>query len=255
MRNKRIKLAILDLYDSTPNQGMRAIEKILQWYEDEVEWKVFDVRAKTEIPDLDYDIFISSGGPGDPLDFDGVWSKLYFDLIDRVWSFNKNASGAKKHVLFICHSFQMACHHFGLAKVSHRWERSFGIFPCFKTNLGKEETLLEDLANPFWVADFRDYQVVQPNWERIHEMGAKILAIENPHRDPEMERAIMAVRFSDEFFGTQFHPEADPEGMLVHFRMEERKAGVIKEYGQEKYDDIIEHLSDPEKIQMTHQSI
>ena len=30
-------------------------------------WDEFDVRLKNELPDISYDIYISSGGPGDPL--------------------------------------------------------------------------------------------------------------------------------------------------------------------------------------------
>ena len=62
----------------------------------------------------------------------------------------------------------------------------------------------------------------------------------------------MAVRFSSEFVGTQFHPEADPEGMLDHFLDPGRRTLIAEEHGEEKYLRMIEHLNDSDKIGLTH---
>jgi homoserine O-succinyltransferase/O-acetyltransferase len=65
---KTIRLAILDLYEGVENQGMRCIRAILTQYRDknrlDLVWDEFDVRLKKNIPDLNYDVYISSGGPG-----------------------------------------------------------------------------------------------------------------------------------------------------------------------------------------------
>jgi hypothetical protein len=70
--NKKIKIAILDLYEGFANQGMRCIHQIINdWAKGNnytVQTDVFDVRLKLELPDLSYDVFISSGGPGSPLE-------------------------------------------------------------------------------------------------------------------------------------------------------------------------------------------
>jgi len=63
---------------------------------------------------------------------------------------------------------------------------------------------------------------------------------------------LMAVRFSNEFFGTQFHPEADSDGMLLHFLEPDRQQAIIEEYGEKKYLDMIQHLRDSDKIVLTH---
>ena len=65
----------------------------------------------------------------------------------------------------------------------------------------------------------------------------------------------MAVRFSDEFIGTQFHPEADPIGMKIHFEKPEIRETVIKNFGQAKYDTMMDHIDDPDKIELTHNTI
>ena len=70
-----------------------------------------------------------------------------------------------------------------------------------------------------------------------------------------LERAIMAVRFNESMIGTQFHPEADPTGMLLHLQSDEKKKTVIENYGQEKWQSMIDHLNDPDKISHTYSHI
>lgn len=38
--------------------------------------------------------------------------------------------------------------------------------------------IFEGLKDPFYAVDSRDYQVTEPNHNKLHEMGASILAIE-----------------------------------------------------------------------------
>ena len=71
--------------------------------------------------------------------------------------------------------------------------------------------------------DSREWQLVQPNRKVFKKLGAKILSLEKIRTHVELERAIMAIRFSPEMVGTQFHPEADPEGMKKHFSVEENR--------------------------------
>ena len=252
---KDFKLAILDLYDNTPNQGMRCIQEIVKNYEKHYDWKVFDVRGKAEVPGLEYDIFISSGGPGSPLDGDGIWDLKYYDWLESVWEWNQNNQRTKKYVFFICHSYQMACKYFDVGEVIKRKSQSFGTFPVHMTNEGIEEDVFQGLNNPFYAADFRDYQVVQPNIERFEELGATMLALEKIRPHVPLERAIMGVRFSDEIVGVQFHPEADPEGMIKHFNEPKRQSQVIESFGKSKLEEMVAHLNDEDKIQMTHNTV
>ncbi len=62
-----LKVAILDLYEGVENQGMRCIREILNQFADSnhlnLEKTEFDVRLRHEAPGLDFDSYISSGGP------------------------------------------------------------------------------------------------------------------------------------------------------------------------------------------------
>lgn len=252
MENKPIKLAILDMYEGTRNLGMSNIQDIVNGFGRDLDGEVFDVRGKAEFPDLSYDIFIFSGGPGDPREGDEKWLKPFRQLIDDIWNHNKYGDGGKKYAFFICHSFQMACDHLNVGTITKRRKMSFGTFPVHKTEEGKGEWLFKSLTEPFWVADFREYQVLQPNMERLNEMGAKLLLIEKEREQPELERAIMGIRFSDEMIGTQFHPEADPKGMRSYFTEEERVMAILTEYGKDKLESMVRDLNHPDKIEKTH---
>ncbi len=257
---QHIRVAILDLYNNEPNEGMRCIQQLLHDFplmpHQTMSFKVFDVRFRHDVPDMDYDIYISTGGPGSPLEEPGArWEKKYFNWIERLLTFNKLHEAEKKHAYFICHSFQLLCRHLEVAEVCKRNSTAFGIFPIHKTVEGLNEPLFKNLSDPFFAVDSRDWQVIQPDLIRIRKIGATILAIEKERPHVNFERAVMAIRFSDEIIGTQFHPEADPVGMLHYMMRSDKKAHIIKHHGQDKYDEMLLHLNDLDKISMTQQMI
>ncbi len=235
--NINYKVAILDLYEGQENQGMRCIREILNHWAEENElnltFEEFDVRQKNEVPDLSFDAYISTGGPGSPLESKGsAWEDVYFKWLQSVEDYNKNIlNNTKKHVFFICHSFQLACRYYNIGNVCKRKSTSFGVFPMTMMGGAKEEVVFEGLHNPFYAVDSRDYQVIEPNYDVIEKMGAKLLAIEKERPHVAFERAIMAVRFNDYFIGTQFHPEADAVGMQIHLQKPDKKATVIANHG------------------------
>jgi len=250
---KPIRLALLDMYDGQKNLGIGNIISLLEEHM-EISYKRFDVRGMCELPSLDYDIYICSGGPGSPLEGDRIWDRGFFNLMDRLWIHNQR-SEEKKYVFFICHSFQMICHHLSLGSVVRRKSESFGVFPVHKTEAGKTDRLIAALPEPFYAADFRNWQFIQPDLDRIHNLGCKILALEKIRPHVRLERAIMAMRFSEEWVGTQFHAEADPTGMVLHFSDAEKKEKVIQEKGQEKYDQIMRDAKEDGKLPLTHETI
>ena len=120
---------------------------------------------------------------------------------------------------------------------------------------GEHEPLLQGLDEPFYAVDSRDYQVVGPQEWKLETMDGKVLCREKIRPNVPLERAVMAIRFSREIFGTQFHPEADGEGMLRYFLREDKRKIVIKKYGKKKYQDMLDHLYDDDKIMKTNQTI
>lgn len=259
--NHPLRVAVLDLYDNLPNQGMRCIQEIISTHDKKVNghsvaYDVYDTRAKAEVPDLSYDIYISSGGPGSPHDGEGKdWETRYFHWWESVWQYNQNHHANKKYVFAICHSFQMMCRYFDLAEVTRRQSKSFGVMPVHKTPEGEQERLYAGLPDPFFAADFRDWQVVQPNRRVFQQLGAEILSLEKIRPHVDKERSIMAIRLSPEIVGVQYHPEADPEAMRVHAIKPERKQDIIDRFGLEKYNELMQRLDDPSLLWRTREAI
>ena len=258
---QKLRIAVLDLYDGHPNQGMRCIYQILSDWSREhaVELTVdsFDVRRELSLPDMSYDIYISSGGPGSPLDSRYEdWDIAWCHWLDEVVRWNENPDiEEKKFVFFICHSFQLACRYFNAGLVCKRRSTSFGVFPVHLLNEGKHEEVFEGLQDPFYAVDSRDYQVIQPLHSRISEMGGSVLCIEKVRPHVPYERAVMGIRFNEYMVGTQFHPEADAAGMTLHLNADDRKKIVIENHGEEKWRNMLEHLSDPDKIVLTQSKV
>jgi GMP synthase-like glutamine amidotransferase len=258
--NRAIRLAILDLYEGHANEGMRCIRQLLKQYSDENNVEIikdeFDVRQKSQLPDLSYDIYISSGGPGSPLDsVNTAWENSYFQWLKKVEQFNNSPEFPKKQVLFICHSFQLACRYFRIARVAKRRSTAFGVFPVHRLEEGRDEPVFAGLQDPFYAVDSRDYQVIEPDKRRVQELGATIIAIEKERPHIPLERAIMAIRFNENMIGTQFHPEADAIGMSMYLQREDKKETVIENHGYEKWKSMIDHLNDPDKILYTYSHV
>lgn len=253
-----LRVALLDLNNGHPNQGMRCLREILHACSGRfggvpIAWDEFDVRRKDEVPDLSYDVYLSTGGPGSPFDGEGAaWEAHYFRLLDALMAHNAALKASPKRLFLICHSMQLAVRHFEVAEVTRRRSESFGIFPVYLTDAGRDDPALRGLQNLFYGADFRDWQIVRPDAMRLADMGAEVLALEKIRPHVELERAIMAIRFTPHIVGTQFHPEADPEGMLVHFRQPERRAAIIARHGQEKYERIVHRIAHPDFLARTH---
>lgn len=258
---KQIRIAILDLYEGQQNEGMRCIREILSRLKEEEQvdlvWEEFEVRTKIELPSFEHDIFISTGGPGSPLDSEGTaWDMAYCLWISNMVKWNNSPNNInKKFAFFICHSYQLACRHFALATVTKRKSTAFGVFPMHRMENGQEEPVFEGLENPFFGVDSRDFQVIQPNLSRMKELGAEMLCIEKERPHVDLERAIMSIRFNPYMIGTQFHPEADAQGMSMYLKRDDKKKTVVENHGQEKWESMIEQLNDPEKIGMTNSHI
>ena len=86
--------AILDLYDGSANVGMDCMLDILDdWSKKQsitIITTVFDVRVKNALPDDSYDLYLSSGGPGSPIDTQtAAWDMAYCNWLDHMFAQKK----------------------------------------------------------------------------------------------------------------------------------------------------------------------
>lgn len=260
MEKPPIKVAILDLYDGIANEGIRGFKEILQRYKTKhalnLTYQLFDVRKSCEVPGLDFDIYLSSGGPGSPLDSEGSeWEKKYFNLIEKLEQHNQSDDPQKKYAFFVCHSFQLMCRRYQLGYINQRHSASFGILPVHQTSAGKKDQAFKNLNDPFYAVDSRSWQVINPHEKQFTDLGMQLLAIEKKRQHIDLPRAMMAIRFSEYFIGTQYHPEADPAGIKSLLLKPERKKEVVDEHGLDKYNQMLELLNDEDKLQHTQNTM
>ena len=256
---KDVRIALLDMNNNQTNQGFKNIKEISEAFQNQSEENIsietFDVRYKNEIPNIeDFDIFISSGGPGNPHREGYEWEQKFADFLDSIYYYNKE-NDAKKYLFLICHSFQLASIHWKLGNICKRKSYSFGVMPVHKTEEGEQEFLLKNLPDPFYAVDSRAYQFIEPDYPKFNELGMKVVAIEKFRPHINLERAVMAIRFSDEIFGTQFHPEANPAGMIENLKDEKNKTAMIENFGMEKYLETVDRMDDKDKILLTQSQI
>ncbi|AZB11140.1 GMP synthase [Chryseobacterium sp. G0162] len=256
---KDIRIALLDMNNNHVNQGFRNIKEISETFkqnsEENVIIETFDVRFKDEMPEIgDFDIFISSGGPGTPHREGFEWENRFAQFLDSVFEHNKYNED-KKYLFLICHSFQLASIHWKLGNICKRKSYSFGVMPIHKTKEGREEFLFKNLQDPFYAVDSRAYQFIEPDHDRFEELGMTVMAIEKFRPHINLERAIMAVRFSDEIFGTQFHPEASPEALIENLKDDKNREAMIENFGMEKYLETMDRIDDEDKIILTRNQI
>lgn len=171
--------------------------------------------------------------------------------MDQLEAINTSDAPQKKHALFVCHSFQLMCRKYRLGVIGTRRSPSFGILPVHLTVAGQQDRIFNRLANPFFTVDSRSWQVIYPDEQRFAELGMTLTAIEKERPHVNLPRAMMAIRYSSYFYGVQFHPEVDAEGMRVSLLSEARKREVINEHGEAKYNEMLERLEDPDKITHT----
>ena len=177
-----IRIAILDLYEGRENQGMRGIREIVSHFGEShdlnIVSKEFDVRRKDELPGLDFDIYISSGGPGSPVESEGLaWDTHYFEWLSMIEQWNNDPENSKKkYIFFICHSFQLACRYFKIVDLTKRKSTAFGVFPVHLLENSKDESVFEGMPDPFYAVDSRDYQAIRPDHARIKKWAPRYYA-------------------------------------------------------------------------------
>ena len=247
MGAKPIRIAILDMYDGAANIGLRCLHNIIKdWgnqHELNIETIVFNTRGACEIPDDQFDLYLATGGPGSPLESaNEQWDQLFTQWLEHIYAIDKP-------VFLICHSFQIACRHFDLGTVCLRKSRQVGVLPVHTL---VEDELFNGLQETFYALESRIYQIIAPNDVKIKSMNAQIMALEKMRPKVPLERAIMAIRFSENMYGVQFHPEAALNELVVYFNDPSAKQSIINEFGIEKWNRIMDHLDESSPITDTY---
>lgn len=207
-----------------------------------------------EVPSADdFDLVLSSGGPGSPFDgFDDRWCLDYRAFLDAVVERNLRDPSRAPKVFAVCHSFEIAMIHFAVAEMRRRSTRKFGVMPAYLTDSGQAADFLRPFGYRLFSWEHRDWEAVNLDARRLRELGGHLLA-EEAHSQSVVNvgDAIVALAFAPGIVGTQFHPEADRPGVEAWLEKPEHRDAVHDAYGELLYKRMVNSLNVPDRLART----
>jgi GMP synthase-like glutamine amidotransferase len=257
-----LKICYVDMCNGVANQAGRCFRRLVDGLKARavaanpgLEFSFTHVQPRNlgELPKRDADLVLSSGGPGSPFDgYEDPWCTGYRDFLDFVVEKNtKDAAHAPK-VLAVCHSFELATIHFKVAQMVLRPAgRKFGVMPAYPTPDGLKSLLFAPFGDRLFVWEHRHWEAIDLDQKRLDELGGKLLARESRPERTDKGTALLAFDFAPGIVGTQFHPEADRQGLMVWVYSEEQATEFKKVYGEALYQRMIKTLDDPTRVART----
>jgi len=243
-----------------PNQAIRCMHAILDRFVAEV--RVANPAIETtrshvqprnldEFPPLDCDMYLSSGGPGSPFEGqDDPWYVEYRSFLDGLAEDNAARHDVARKILLICHSFEIATAHFGIAEVVKRSNRKFGIQPAYMTEAGMASPLLNVFGDRLFAWENRNFHAVNVNTRLLKSLGGEVWARES--RDGKSKgEAILAFKVAHGIEAVQFHPEADRRAVLTWLLRPDQRAATIEAFGELTYQRMLKTINDPMRMART----
>ncbi|MDJ0995491.1 MAG: glutamine amidotransferase [Dinoroseobacter sp.] len=104
-----------------------------------------------------------------------------------------------------CYGISVLGHHLGVEVSKRRYSEEVGAVPCVLTEAGRADPILRDLPNPItaFVGHKEALQTLPQG--AVHLMEGEVCPFQ-------------MIRVGQNIYATQFHPEADPDGLAVRVR-------------------------------------
>lgn len=193
------KAIILDMYNGQTGRGIPAIQAALaqSGFHDVLTIDVRAMQAGQTLPaPHEADLWVSSGGPGDPADC-GTWGAAYGAWLDALMAHNQQNPTQLVRAWLICHSFQVASVYWQLGTPQARPQGLLkGVYP--------QQNLQGLVVAQTW--ESRYYGIY--GWQNTNFTTKQLefLSCDHPQEAltawASLDGAVMA---------TQYHPEIDPE--------------------------------------------
>lgn len=256
-----LRVCLVDMNNGHVNQAMRCLRGIVAKFFERVhrhnpglhcELGEVSPRNTTDpVPD-DYDLYLSSGGPGSPYDGDGMpWVDDYGRFVDNVVESSLVGGGTQRSLFAICYSFEMVVRHLQVAAIVPRVDRKFGVMPVYMTTEGQEHPLLAPFGDRLFAFEHRNWEAVDLDERKLTMLGGKLLARES--RDGVSKgRALLGLDVAPGVEAVQFHPEADRPGVMNWIARPEQAAAFKATYGEVTYQAMLRTLDDPRRLARTY---
>ena len=126
-----------------------------------------------ELPSHQVDLFISSGGPGSPHDgWEQRWCTGYRHFLDWMMDAAVHRPDAPPAGFLVCHSYELAVQHFGFARIRHRGDLKFAIFPAYLTDEGRQTPFLAPFDDRLFIWEHRHWQAVEMDRHMVSRVRA-----------------------------------------------------------------------------------
>jgi GMP synthase-like glutamine amidotransferase len=261
MSHRRLRVTFVDMNNGVANQATRCFRRIVEAFRQtvhaansglDVQFRHVQPRNLGELPDDDTDIVLGSGGPGSPYDgFDDPWGRGFRRFLDHVHARNLAQGDGAPKALLVCHSFQLAVMHFGVAEMRQRATTRFGLFPAYTTRVGQDTDFLRPFGDRLFTWEHRNWEAVNLDHARMKELGAQVLACESRPGKNDKGQAVLAMKFCPGIWGTQFHPEADKPGIMAWIDKTEHREKVRGAYGDLLLERMVKSMAHPERLAKT----
>jgi len=187
-------------------------------------YEVVSLREGASIP-RDATVYVSSGGPGSPLEVDTApWGPQFRGLLETLCA--SPSDGPR--LLGICYSFECIVHCLELGRV-HRTEKPERGVHLMDVALQARHPLVAPLAPRFPVFEVREWAVAG---ELRSSYGACPVASLARHADTGVVEALAVGTVIE---AVQFHPEAAPGEIRTWLRESEQEQWLTRHYGAQGY--------------------
>jgi len=243
------------------NQAIRCYHRIIDQFfarvhaaNPELETQIAHVQPRNlgEAPPDDCDLYLSTGGPGAPFDgYDERWSTLYRKFLDSMVDEYARNGDAARSTFLVCHSFELAVMHFGVAKMVQMPSRKFGIQPVYPTVAGQKSALLAPFGDRLFAWENRGYHAIELDAKRLAELKGELWARESREELLDKGHAKSAFLFAPGVEGVQFHPEADRDGAATWLHNPDKAREAIDAFGEVTYRRMLKTLDAPDRLART----
>lgn len=257
-----LRIGLIDMNNGVANEAIRCFKGIIAQFGKKA--RAANPGLKTEIahvqprnlaekPPADCDLYLSSGGPGSPLDgYDEPWAADYRRFLDGLLAEGSQGSDATRALFVVCHSFELCVMHFGIARMEPRPARKFGVMPVYMTEEGLVSPLLSCFGDRLFAFEHRSWQAIGLEEGKLRAMGGELWARESRDGQSNKGEGLLGFRFCRNIEGTLFHPEADRAGALAWIARPDQAAAVVDAYGEELYLRMLRTLDDPMRLARTY---
>jgi homoserine O-succinyltransferase/O-acetyltransferase len=258
--DKTLRLCLVDMNNGHANQANRCFRILAESFfravrqqnpEVKTELVVVEPRNTRKLPPTNCDLYLSTGGPDSPYDHDGEpWLDELFGFYDQIVERNVRGDADAPSLFGVCYTFELLVRHFRVCAMVPRASRKFGVMPAYMTAAGEAHPLLEGFGDRLFAFEHRTWEAIDPDEARIAQLGGSILARES--RDGVSKgKALLAFDLAPGIECTQFHPEADRQGVIVWVSKREQAQAFVDTYGLVTYDRMLRTLDNPERIAKT----